>query len=63
MGGLRPEVLVLGTSLIALGLLGVLADLGRTDFLDTVRTWWPLTLVLWGSLEVWQGVGRRPGRR
>jgi hypothetical protein len=59
MAGPRPEAVVFGLGLIALGTLGVLANLGRVDFLATVRTWWPLTLVLWGLLEVVQSLGRR----
>ena len=59
MGGPRPEAVVFGVSLIALGALGVLANLGRLDFLATVRTWWPLSLVLWGLLEVAESFGRR----
>jgi cell wall-active antibiotic response 4TMS protein YvqF len=59
MAGPRPEVIVFGLGLIALGTLGVLANLGRIDFLATVRTWWPLSLVLWGVLEVAQSFGRR----
>lgn len=48
----KPEGLTLGLSLIALGALGTLANFGRIDFLATLRTWWPLSLVLWGALEL-----------
>jgi hypothetical protein len=59
MGSPRPEAVVFGLGLIALGTLGVLANLGHVDFLATVRTWWPLSLVLWGLLEVAESFGRR----
>jgi cell wall-active antibiotic response 4TMS protein YvqF len=48
----RPEVLVLGLSLIAVGVAWLLGNAGRIDLLGTLRTWWPLTLVLWGALEL-----------
>jgi hypothetical protein len=50
--GFRPESLTLGLSLIALGAAWTLANLGRLDLLSTLRTWWPLTLVVWGGLEL-----------
>lgn len=59
----RPETLVIGLSLVALGVAGVLANLGKIDFLATVRTWWPSSLVLWGALEIAQAVARRSSRR
>jgi hypothetical protein len=39
-------------SLVALGVLGTLANLGKLDLLPLLRTWWPLSLVLWGVLEL-----------
>ena len=48
----RPEVLVWGLSLIALGVLWTLGNLGAIDLLTTLRRWWPLALVLWGALEL-----------
>ena len=57
----RPERLILGLSLTALGVLGTLANFGRVDLLATLRTWWPLALVLWGVLELYVSiVSRRP---
>jgi hypothetical protein len=59
----KPEVLVLGLSLIALGLVWMLGNAGRIDALATLRAWWPLTLVLWGALElVAYAIDRREGR-
>ena len=48
----RPEGIVFGLILIALGVLWTLANLGRLDMLETLRRWWPLSLVLWGVLEL-----------
>jgi hypothetical protein len=48
----RPEVLVLGLSLIALGVAWLLGNAGRIDLLAALRAWWPLTLVVWGVLEL-----------
>jgi hypothetical protein len=42
----------LGVSLVALGVLWTLANLGRVEMLPVVRTWWPLSLALWGVLEL-----------
>lgn len=47
-----PEGVTFGVSLVALGVLGTLANLGRLDLLPVLRTYWPLTLVLWGALEL-----------
>jgi cell wall-active antibiotic response 4TMS protein YvqF len=58
----RPEGIVFGLILIALGVLWTLSNLGRLDMLETLRRWWPLTLVLWGVLELLAVVNRRlPG--
>jgi hypothetical protein len=48
----RPEGIVFGLILIVLGVLWTLANLGRLDMLETLRRWWPLSLVLWGVLEL-----------
>ena len=48
----KPEVLVLGLSLIAVGAAWLLGNAGRIDLLATLRAWWPLTLVLWEVLEL-----------
>ena len=59
----KPETLVLGVALIAVGVLWTLANLGTIDLLGTLRRWWPATLVLWGSLELYRSyVDRRRGR-
>jgi hypothetical protein len=58
----RPEAVVFGLCLVAVGLLWTLANLGRLELLPTLRTWWPLSLVVWGALELlrsWDGT-RRP---
>jgi hypothetical protein len=48
----KPETLVLGVALIALGVVWTLANMGSVDLLSTLRRWWPATLVLWGALEL-----------
>lgn len=50
----RPEALVLGVGLIALGVLWTLANHGAIDLLYVLRRWWPLILVVWGSLELYR---------
>lgn len=47
-----PERVVLGLSLIGIGALDILARMGRVDFLTALRTWWPMTLVVWGAAEL-----------
>jgi hypothetical protein len=49
---LRPEAVVFGFCLFSLGLLWTLANLGRLELLPTLRTWWPMSLVVWGALEL-----------
>ena len=46
------EGVTLGVCLVALGVLWTLANLGRVEMLPVVRTWWPLSLALWGVLEL-----------
>jgi hypothetical protein len=48
----NTEGIVVGFSLIGLGLLWMLSNMGRLELLSAVRTWWPLVLVLWGALEL-----------
>lgn len=55
----RPEGIVFGLILVVLGVLWTLANLGRLDMLDTLRRWWPLSLVLWGALELAAVAARR----
>lgn len=50
--GVRVEGLVVGIGFVALGILWTLSNLGQVDLLRTLRTWWPLWLVLWGTLEL-----------
>ncbi len=51
-GGFRAEGLVLGLLLVAVGVLWTLSNLGRIELLTTLRTWWPLALVVWGLVEL-----------
>jgi hypothetical protein len=48
----KPEALVLGLTLIGVGVVWMLANAGVVDLLATLRAWWPLTLVVWGVLEI-----------
>ncbi len=57
-----PEGLTLGVCLVALGVAWTLSNLGRLDLLPLLRTWWPLSLVLWGVLELVDLAVRRSGR-
>lgn len=59
--GFRPEGTVFGLILIVLGVLWTLSNLGRLDMLETLRRWWPLSLVLWGALELLAVASRRSG--
>jgi len=52
MAPFKPEGAVLGASLVALGALWTLSNMGKIEMLSTLRTWWPLALVLWGALEL-----------
>jgi hypothetical protein len=56
------EGVTLGACLVALGVLWTLSNLGRLELLATLRTYWPLSLVLWGVLELAELALRR-GRR
>jgi cell wall-active antibiotic response 4TMS protein YvqF len=56
------ERIVLGLALLGLGIAWLLSNLGRVDLLTTLRTWWPLTLVVWGALELYQSLAARRGR-
>lgn len=58
----KVEGLVIGLSLIALGTLWTLGNLGKIDLLYTLRTWWPLSLVVWGILELSGSLMRRSRR-
>ena len=58
----KPEPLVLGLALIGLGVAWMMANAGRLDLLTTLRTWWPMTLVVWGVLELVAFAVDRRGR-
>jgi hypothetical protein len=57
-----PEGLTLGVCLVALGGMWTLANMGRIELLPSLRTWWPLSLVLWGVLELAELTLRRNRR-
>ena len=59
---ISTEGIVVGLSLIGLGLLWMLSNMGRLDLLWAVRTWWPAVLVLWGALELLNTLARKRGR-
>jgi len=63
MTSFRPETLALGLSLVALGVLWTLANLGALDLLATLRTYWPMSLIVWGVLELVAAFARRSERR
>ncbi len=56
-----PERLVVGVSLVALGVIGTMARSGSLDFLTVVHTWWPASLVLWGVAELYNTFAERAG--
>jgi hypothetical protein len=57
-----PESLTLGLGLVGIGVLWTLSNLGHVDLLQTLRTWWPLLLVVWGLLELVDLMVRRASR-
>jgi hypothetical protein len=61
--GFNPEGVTLGVCLVALGVLWTLGNLGRVEVLPVLRTWWPLSLALWGALELVDLGVRRSARR
>jgi LiaF transmembrane domain len=56
---LRIEGVVLGLGLLGLGTVCLLSNMGQVDLLTTLRTWWPLTLIVWGALELYQAFAAR----
>jgi len=60
--GFSPEGVTFGVCLVALGVLGTLANLGKLELLPLLRTYWPLSLVLWGALELVDLTLRRSSR-
>ena len=59
----KPEAVVLGLSLIGVGLVWLLANAGAVDLLATLRAWWPMILVVWGVLELVAVAVNRDARR
>jgi hypothetical protein len=59
---LRIERLVIGFCLVGLGALWTLANLGRVDLLDALHTWWPVSLIFWGLLELFATLVLGPAR-
>jgi Domain of unknown function (DUF5668) len=58
-----PEGLAVGICLVGVGVLWLLSNLGRIELLDTLRTWWPLSLIVWGGLDLVSFyLGRLSGR-
>jgi hypothetical protein len=58
-----PEAIVFGVCLIALGVIGTLANLGLLELLPTLRRAWPLSLILWGALELRRAAAAGAARR
>jgi LiaF transmembrane domain len=58
-----PEGFTFGACLVAVGVLWTLSNLGLVEVLPALRTWWPLSLVLWGVLELLDFAVRRSSRR
>jgi hypothetical protein len=62
----RPESFAAGLILLGLGVVWMLANMGRLDLLETLRIYWPLALVAWGAAELVAWFSRRgaaAGRR
>jgi hypothetical protein len=57
------EGVTLGVCLVALGVLWTLSNLGRVEILPVLRTWWPLSLAMWGVLELVELFIRRSSGR
>jgi hypothetical protein len=58
-----PEGLAVGICLVGVGVLWLLSNLGRIELLDTLRMWWPLSLIVWGGLDLVSFyLGRLSGR-
>jgi cell wall-active antibiotic response 4TMS protein YvqF len=56
MAALRIEGIVLGLGLLGLGTACLLANMGRVDLLHALRTWWPMSLIVWGGLELYESL-------
>ena len=59
MTRLKPDSLALGLALVALGVIWTLGNLGHLDTLSTIRTWWPMALIVWGVLELYETLAPR----
>ena len=62
MSAFRVESFVLGVFLLGLGVIWTLANLGQLELLPTLRTWWPMTLVVWGAAELAQSLSAKGQR-
>ncbi len=56
-----PRSALSGVLLIAVGVLFLLAQLGRIELGDAIRTYWPLMLVGLGLVQLLEGRGTRGG--
>ena len=54
-----PEGVVSGLALVAVGVVWTLGNIGAVDALSILRTWWPVTLIVWGALELTATLTRR----
>ena len=61
MDARRPRSAFSAIFLIALGIVFLLAQLGRLDAGDVFRQWWPMTLVLLAVTQLVEGRGTRAG--
>lgn len=59
----NPEGVTLGACLVALGVVWTFHNMGRVEMLPLLRTWWPLSFVLWGVLELVELAIRRSAGR
>lgn len=59
---IRVERTVLGFCLMSFGVLATLANLDRIDLLGELRLWWPVSLVFWGVLELYNTLVAAPRR-
>jgi hypothetical protein len=57
-----PESFTVGVVLVAVGVLWTAANLGHVEFLRTLRTWWPMALVVWGGAELLAAIQSYRGR-
>ncbi len=48
----RVEPLVAGIAVAAVGVVATLGNLGLLDTLAILHRWWPLSLLVWGALDL-----------